>query len=139
MPRSFHDTFVAPEQRITADMRERLLKLAPKFNITLKHIVIDGEEFVEFSGDGFSEDAPVTLKSGEATVRLLAEICSILTRWVPFSLWEPCEVTLFALPADRLERHANSFRKQLAQQQRREAREEAARQLRAIGIVGAPK
>lgn len=129
MSHTLSTNFIAPEKRITPKMRESLEELAPKFQITLTTVVIDGHEHVEFSGEGFSESEPVAVRAEEATVRLLAEICSILARWIPFSLWEPCEVTLFALPPERIERCAASFRKQLAQLQRqaeREAKEQAA-------------
>ena len=135
MFRALTNTFVAPEKRITPAMRKRLEQLAPLFLIEIQHVEIEGEAHVEFSGAGFSETGPVAIKAEDATVRLLAEICSILARWIPFSLWEPCEVTLFALPPERVERCAASFRKQIAQQQRaaqREAEKRAAEKAQSI-------
>jgi hypothetical protein len=123
--RSHTHTFIAPEQRLTSDMRKRLEQLAPLFYIHIQHKYIDGQRHVEFSGAGFSESKPVVLNATDATVRLLAEICSILTRWIPFSVWEPCEVTLFALAPERIERCAASFRKQITQAQRQAEREAA--------------
>ena len=125
MPSHTH-TFIAPEQRLTSDMRKRLEQLAPLFYIHLQHKNIDGQTHVEFSGAGFSESEPLVLNATDAMVRLLAEICSILTRWIPFSEWEPCEVTLFALPPERIERCAASFRKQITQIQRQAERAAAA-------------
>jgi len=118
MPHTLKTTFVAPEKRITPAMRKRLEDLAPLFHIELNHKRVDGQAHIEISGKGFSEPEPVLLPASEATVRLLAEICSILTRWVPFNVWEPCEVTLFALPSERLQRCAATFRRQIAQAQR---------------------
>lgn len=138
MPHTQSDTFVAPEQRLTAAMHKRLEQLAPLFYIQLDRRTVEGLELVEFSGEGFSEDAPLELESSEANVRLLAELCSILARWIPFSFWEPCEVTLFALPPERVERCAASFRKQLAKQQRELDRAAAAAEAReAIDAVAA--
>jgi len=117
----------APERRLTPAMRKRLERLAPLFEIHVEHRIENGEALMELSGPGFSEGAPLVLSRAEGTVRLLAEICSILTRWIPFSLWEPCEVTLFALPHERIERCAASFRKQLAQQARAAERAAATR------------
>lgn len=132
MPHLLKTTFAPPEQRITPAMRKHLEQLAPLFQIQLEHKTIDGKLHVELSGPGFSESEPVLLNSGDATIRLLAEICGILTRWIPFNVWEPCEVTLFALPSERIERCAASFRKQLAQAQRQAEREAADRIVQAL-------
>ena len=103
--------FIPPEKRITKELTARLEELAPLFMIQVRHI---SRQHVELSGTGFSGD-PLVLAPNIAKIRLLAEICSILSRWVSFNLWEPCEVTLFALAPNRIERCAFNFRKQLAQ------------------------
>lgn len=117
MPHSL-TTFVSPERRITSEMRKRLEQLAPLFLINIDRKIEEGQQMVELSGAGFSEGQPLVLNANDAPVRLLAEICSTLTRWIPFNLWEPCEVTLFALPPERIERCAATFRKQHAAQVR---------------------
>ena len=105
--------FTPPEKRITREINARLEGLAPLFMIHVRYI---NGHTVELSGAGFSEGEPLVLASKVAKVRLLAEICSILSRWISFNLWEPCEITLFSLPETRIERCAFNFRKQLAQQ-----------------------
>jgi hypothetical protein len=124
--------FVAPEQRLTSEMRQRLEELAPLFQIEVTTIQGENNSLRRLSGPGFSEPEPLVLSADEATIRLLAEICSILTRWVAFSPLEPCEVTLFALSHERLERCAGSFRKQLAQQARAAEEAAAAKQVREV-------
>ncbi len=121
MPHPIHAThgFTPPEKRITKELASRLEELAPLFMIQVRHL---NRQAVELSGSGLSENRPLVLVPHVAKVRLLAEICSILARWVSFNLWEPCEVTLFALPATRIERCAFNYRKQLAQQARALAR-----------------
>ncbi|MDR5728944.1 MAG: hypothetical protein RB191_16130 [Terriglobia bacterium] len=116
MPQNHTPTFSPPEQRLTADMREKLAELAPLFLIELKTVLHEGRPCIQLSGRGFSGLEPLTLPPVEAKIRLLAEICDTLSRWVPFSFWEPAEVTLFALPPERIERCAASFRKRLAAQ-----------------------
>jgi len=116
---SINNGFTPPERRLTKEITEQLEALAPLFMIQVKHL---GKQKVELSGAGFSEGAPLVLPAQVAKVRLLAEVCSILARWVSFNLWEPCEITLFAVPTVRIERCAFNWRKQMAQQAKAAAR-----------------
>ena len=72
-----------------------------------------------------------------AKVRLLAEITSILSQWIPFNWWEPCDTTLLSLPENRIERCAFNFRKKLAQQAKAAAKAAAlaamTQSLKAVG------
>ena len=102
--------FTPPEKRITKEINAQLEALAPLFQIQVKHLA---KNKVELSGPGFSGEAPLVLTPTIAKIRLLAELTSILARWIPFSLWEPCEVTLFAVAPSRIERCAYNFRKDL--------------------------
>lgn len=110
---------VAPKQRITPELRQRLMELAPKFLIEVTEIPqeTDGSH-IRLSGPGFRGPSPVVLPEHDALFRLLAEICSILTRWVSFNPLEPAEVTLVALPLERIERCAGAYRKHIAHQLR---------------------
>jgi hypothetical protein len=116
---TINNGFTPPERRITKEITASLEALAPLFLIQVKHLP---KQRVELSGAGFSEGAPLVLPAQLAKVRLLAEICSILARWVSFNLWEPCEITLFAVPALRIERCAFNWRKGLAQAAKAAAR-----------------
>jgi len=111
--------FTPPETRITQELNARLESLAPLFMIQVRYL---NWQNVELSGPGLSEGDTLVLPPPTARVRLLAEICSILARWVSFNLWEPCEVTLFAVPPARIERYAFNWRKQLSQQAKATAR-----------------
>jgi hypothetical protein len=120
---SINNGFTSPERRLTKEITASLEALAPLFLIQVKHLP---KQRVELSGAGFSEGAALILPAPVAKVRLLAEICSILARWVSFNLWEPCEITLFAVQPSRIERCAFNWRKQLAQSAKAAARAAAA-------------
>jgi len=138
MPQSVLNNFSPPEIRLTAEMRERLEELAPLFEIELKTVLHEGRSCVELSGKGFSEGAPLLLSPSDAKIRLMAEICDKLCRWIPFSGWEPAETTLFALPPARIERCAVSFRKRLLAQTKL-AERMAAAQTTAAATAEAPQ
>jgi hypothetical protein len=118
--RILRESFANPEKRITRAIYAKLVAMAPLFHLEVRPVA-GGK--VELSGQGFSEGCALVMTPTEAKVRLLAEICSILSRWVPFNLWEPCEVTLLALPKSRIERYAQLYRKALQQEARALARE----------------
>jgi hypothetical protein len=103
---------------MTADLRERLKELAPKFLIEVTWTSQDNHPYVHLAGPGLSQPEPLTLPENEALFRLMAEICHVLTRWVSFNPLEPCEVTLTALSPERIERCAGAHRKHILQQER---------------------
>lgn len=104
--------FTPTEQRITREIQAKLAELAPLFLIQVRVL---SKDRVELSGVGFNEGVALELPAGIAKQRLLAELSGILARWIAFNFWEPPEITLFAVPASRIERCAFNWRKQLAQ------------------------
>jgi len=115
MSQPFASASFAPKQRITPELRQRLRELAPKFLIEVAEVPqATGGCHIRLTGPGFRSPNPVVLAEHDALFRLFAEICSILTRWVSFNPLEPAEVTLVALPLERIERCAGAYRKHIA-------------------------
>lgn len=104
----------APEHRLTVSQIEELMRLAARMSIRVQAVQRDRFPDLEISGEGFSVPAGVTLPLSLASVRLLAEICSDLAPWAPFSAREPCEVTLFGLGPEKLEAYVKKYQRRLA-------------------------
>jgi len=99
--------------RITAEMVERMVKIGHALQIEIAQEHMEGTPQWRLAGPGFPSE-PVTLPIREASVRLLSEICGIMTPWVAFSSAEPCEVTLMRISDERVARHAATYRTKLA-------------------------
>ena len=91
------DTSAVPENRLTVAQIQVLMRLAAQMSILVKPVPQEREFALELDGEGFSGLEPITLPLSTAYARLLAEVCSGLAPWIPFSPDEPCEVTLFGL------------------------------------------
>lgn len=91
------NTSSVPENRLTVAQIEVLMRLAAQMSILVKPVPQMQEFALELDGEGFSGLEPLTLPLSTAYARLLAEVCSGLAPWIPFSPDEPCETTLFGL------------------------------------------
>ncbi len=107
-------TSVAPEHRLTVSQIEELTRLAARMSIRVKAVQQEKTIGLEISGEGFSAPGGVTLPLSVAYVRLLAEVCSGLAPWVPFSTSEPCETTLFGLGQEKLDVYVKKYQRRLA-------------------------
>lgn len=90
--------FVPPEQRLTEKEKQRLLRLAPLFEI---HVEL-APPWMTLSGPLLC-NGPVTLPTDVGTARLLAELCSVTTRWIAYGPKRYCERYLLAVPDDKFE------------------------------------
>ncbi len=102
------------EHRLTLVQTETLMRLASQMSIEIKPVVRGKEFALELSGEGFSAPEPVTLPLSSAYARLLAEVCSGLAPWIPFSPAETCETTLFGLGEDALNTVIRKYQYRLA-------------------------
>lgn len=117
--------------RITAEMVERMVKIGHALQIEIAQEYVDGTPHLRLAGPGFPS-SPVTLPLKDASVRLLSEICGIMTPWVAFSSREPCEVTLMGISDERVARHAATYRTKIAAAKKAEDR---ANKFKQLGLI----
>lgn len=91
--------FILPELRLTEEQKQRLSRLAPLFEID----VVVVPPWMTLSGPLLRE-GPVVLPMDVGIARLLAELCSVTTRWIAYGPKRYCEQYLLALPDTRFER-----------------------------------
>jgi len=127
-----------PEHRLTVAQSEMLTRLASQMSIQVKPVLQGQGLALELSGEGFSGVEPLTLPITVAYARLLAEVCSNLAPWAPFSPAEPCEVTLFGLGEERLNAALRKYQYRLTLRLTEKLREEKRARRRLFSSNDAP-
>jgi hypothetical protein len=106
--------FILPELRLTEEEKQRLLRLAPLFEI---HVVL-APPWMTLSGPLLA-DGPVVLPMDVGIARLLAELCSVTTRWIAYGPKRYCERYLLAVTDERFARLSELYFQWKAQNPKR--------------------
>jgi hypothetical protein len=85
--------------------KARLVRLASVFEID---VALEGD-CMRLSGPLLT-CGPVCLPIGVGYARLLAELCSVTTRWIAYGPRRPCEQYLFAVSDERFLRLGELYR-----------------------------
>ena len=101
--------FAPPEQRLPAADRQRLLWMAPLFDVTV-HVT---DDWMILSGPSISGDS-LCLPVDIGYARLLAEIASATIFWIPYGPRRPAESYLLPLSDDKIRRIAELRRRRLS-------------------------
>ena len=100
---------VAPSQAVTDRLtdvdKRRLVEMASLFDIQVE---LRTEDAV-LSGHRI-RNSPVILPLTRAYPRLVSELCSITTRWIPYGPKQPCEQYLLGLTDTRIHRLGELYR-----------------------------